>query len=53
MNNSTPSQVWEKAKERLDKMTPEERIQNLIDCGILTETGEVAEFYRDVIKQIK
>lgn len=44
-----PEVMWPIVLEQMRAMTAEERVESLKSAGILTETGEVAEPYRDVI----
>lgn len=43
------TELWAAAVKRLNAMTPEERVQTLVDAGILTADGEVAEPYQKVV----
>lgn len=46
MKYESPAEVYRQVKEALDKMTPEERRQSLIDAGIITEDNKLTERYR-------
>ncbi|BCU77956.1 hypothetical protein [Luteolibacter sp. LG18] len=41
-----PLEAWDRVEARLEKMTDEEKIQTLIDAGILTQDRQLAEPYR-------
>ncbi len=46
-------QGWAKVEKRLDQMTPEEKLQTLVDAGILTEKRNVRKPYRGVFRKVK
>jgi hypothetical protein len=47
-----PTGLWNKAKQRLEKMTPEEFGDILVDAGILTKKGNVTKPYRGVLVKV-
>ena len=48
-----PEEVTRRVIARLDAMTPQEKFQPLIDSGILPESGELHESYRQPITPIR
>lgn len=46
-------QGWVKVGKRLDKMTPEEKLQTFVDAGILTKKRNVRKPYRGVFRKVK
>jgi hypothetical protein len=45
--------VWERAKKRLDSMTPEQVQQTFVDSGILTKKGNLTKPYREMLAKAK
>lgn len=41
-----PDELWKLTKARLDTLTKEERVQTLVDAGILTPDLKPAKHYR-------
>ncbi len=42
--------AWREVEKKLDAMTDSERVQTLVDAGILTRSGAVAKPYKGVFK---
>jgi len=45
-----PSNFAERLAERLDKMSPAQRKQSLVDAGILTSKGNLKEVYKPILQ---
>lgn len=45
-----PSLFEERLKARLDKMTPAQRKQSLVDAGILTPKGNLRKVYKPILQ---
>ena len=45
----SPEQVWTKVKTSLDSMTPNECLATLVSAGIINESGDISEAYKNVI----
>lgn len=45
--------AWREVEKKLDAMTDSERVQTLVDAGILTRSGAVAKPYKGVFKTRK
>lgn len=48
-----PEEVTRRVIARLDAMTSQEKFHSLIDSGILTESGDVHDRYRNAITPIR
>jgi hypothetical protein len=40
--------IWKQVRQRLDKMSAQERTQTLVEAGILTSKGNLRKPYKDL-----